>query len=63
MHDKFGRELKAGDKVLIPCVVKETYATEEYCNVALETIDPMPPYEAKNAIVLNTKQVVKGSIE
>lgn len=38
MHDAKGRPLKAGDLVLVPCRVKETNATEDYCNVTLETV-------------------------
>lgn len=37
MHDAKGRELKKGDRVIIPAIITETYATEDYCNLAVET--------------------------
>jgi hypothetical protein len=37
MHDARGRELKQGDRVLIPAVVKQCYGGEDYCNVEIET--------------------------
>lgn len=38
MHDARGRELRVGDQVLIPAVVTDVSATEEYCNVQLRTV-------------------------
>lgn len=38
MHDALGRPLTVGDRVLIPCLVKRTDATEEYCNVSVESV-------------------------
>lgn len=38
MHDAKGRPLKAGDLVLVPCRIKQTYATEDFCNVTLESV-------------------------
>lgn len=43
MHDKNGTELKVGDTVMIPAVVNALYATEEYCNVALESVHGRRP--------------------
>ena len=63
MHDRFGRPIQVGDKVLVECVAKECYATDEYCNLTLETVLPMFPGENKTVIVVNAKQVVKGSLE
>jgi len=37
MHDAKGRELHVGDSVLIPCVITDLQAFEEYCNVTVET--------------------------
>jgi hypothetical protein len=54
-----GRKLKAGDKVNVPCIVKEVSPGAEYCNVTLATAVPMPPYTEPTSIVLNTKQVKK----
>lgn len=38
MHDAKNRELHVGDVVLVPCVVKELTAGEDYCNVQLVTV-------------------------
>lgn len=59
-HDRDGRVLSVGDDVLVPCHVKELHMTEEFCNVTLETSQPMYPSENRSGIVLNAKQVVKG---
>lgn len=58
-HDKNGAELAIGDKVTVEAVVKEIQTGEEYCNVSLETSEPMHPAETKTPICLNTRQVVK----
>ena len=58
-HDKNGQILKVGDKVNVPCVVKEVHAGDEYCNLSLETEEVMFPGEQKSGMVLNTKQVLK----
>lgn len=58
-HDKNGTLLQVGDVVIIEAVVKEIYASEEYCNVRMETVNPMPPYKDGTGITLNTKQVEK----
>lgn len=55
-HDREGHEVKPGDRVLVECVVKSVQAGEEYCNVTLETVSAMPPYETGTSITLNTKQ-------
>lgn len=43
--------------MLVPCHVKEIHLTEEYCNVTLETAEPMYPGTNRTGIVLNAKQV------
>lgn len=58
-HDMNGTELKVGDIVNVPCRVKEIHLTEEYCNVGLETREPMYPGDQKNHLSLNAKQVIK----
>lgn len=60
-HDQNNEVLKEGDRVVIPCIVKKVYETQDglYCNVELETEIPMPPYTNPTAITLNTKQVRK----
>jgi hypothetical protein len=37
MHDAKNRPLKVGDMVLVPCRIKEIQATEDYCNVTIES--------------------------
>lgn len=37
MHDAKNRPLKVGDRVLIPAIVKELYAQEDYCNATLDS--------------------------
>lgn len=58
-HDRKGNLLKAGDHVLIEATVKDVQAGEEYCNVTLETVEPMYPGDSKSTIVLNAKQVTR----
>lgn len=38
MHDAQGRPLAVGDIVLIPARVTSTSATEDYCNLTVESI-------------------------
>ena len=57
-HDVHGKEIKVGDRVHIPCVVKALHLAEEYCNIDVEFCYPMPPYnERPKYSNLNTKQV------
>lgn len=56
-QDRSGHELRVGDRVSIPCVVKKVALSDEYVNVELETIEPQFPDSRKNWIVLNGKQV------
>ncbi len=35
MHDKNGKPIKKGDKVMVQATIAETYATEDFCNVQL----------------------------
>jgi hypothetical protein len=58
-HDAKNEIVKEGDIVYVPCIVKAVHTSEEYCNVSLETIHPMPPYTVPSSITLNTRQVVK----
>lgn len=60
-HDKFGIELKPGDMVMIQATVLSVQPGEEFCNVSLETVEPMYPGTHKTAITANAKQVVKVS--
>lgn len=38
MHDARGRELKAGDRIIIGYVITGQSAGEDYCNVSAETV-------------------------
>jgi len=62
MHDAKGRELKVGDRVVVPCVVTAIHATVEFCNVSLESIATMPPaHTSKAGVTANTKQVLRAN--
>lgn len=58
-HDKRGEELKVGDTVMVPCVVKAIHLTEDYCNVDLETKLTMPPLDSVQKFTLNSRQTIK----
>lgn len=58
-HDLHGEPLKVGDVVLVPCVVTSVTASEEFCNVGVETLYPMFPGDHKSSGSFNAKQVVK----
>jgi len=58
-HDAAGNLIQKGDLVKVTFVVKDVYASDEYCNCSLETVAPMYPGEHKTALTVNTKQVVK----
>lgn len=58
-HDKNGNLIEVGNIVQIVAKVVSVQAKDDYCNVDVVTIDPMPPYTEGTAIVLNTKQVIK----
>ncbi len=59
-HDRDGQVLVVGDVVHVPARVKALHLTEDYCNVDLETLEPMPPGDGTNSMSLNAKQVVKA---
>ena len=58
-HDKNGKEIVVGDRVLVECVVESIVMQADYCNVGLKTVDSMPPYDGGTSLHLNAKQVVK----
>lgn len=58
MHDKNGTPLKQGDIVSVLCKVVNTTEGTEYCNMTVETVEPMYPGEYKTSVTLNTRQVV-----
>lgn len=59
-HDKNGEPLVEGDLVMIPAVIKGISTGTDYCNLSLETVEPMFPGEHKTGISLNAKQVLKA---
>lgn len=62
MHDAIGRELKVDDIVLIPARITELFATEDYCNVSLETLYGRRPDGAKERIsAINTGVLLRAN--
>lgn len=59
MHDKNGKPLTDGDKVTLTCVIRSCTGGPDYCNIMVETVEPMFPGEHKTSISLNAKQVEK----
>jgi len=53
LHDKNGHEVKVGDYVTVLCKVRERHETEDYCNLTLDTAEPMPPSDNKTSLTLN----------
>lgn len=63
MHDAKGRELKVGDFVMIPCRVKAIHASEDFCNVQLQSIATIPgtqPASHSDFGAINTQQVLRA---
>jgi len=58
-HYRNGNILEVGDEVMVPAKITSVQAGLEYCNLTVETIEPMYPGDSKNTITLNTKQVEK----
>jgi hypothetical protein len=56
-HDKNGQVLNEGDLVSVSARVKSISTGEEYCNVMLETVEPMYPGDSSIVLSLNAKQV------
>jgi hypothetical protein len=62
MHDRNGRTLKAGDVVLVPAVIKELSATEDYCNVTIVSVFGRRPDDMKETIhAINTGVVLRAN--
>lgn len=57
-HDANGIEVKAGDRVIVECTVRDVQPGEDYCNVTLSTLVPMKPSGTETLIVLNAGQCV-----
>lgn len=56
-HDMNGRNLRVGDRVTVACVVTAIQPGPDYCNLSLETEQPMHPGLSKTALSLNSRQV------
>jgi len=64
MHDMKMRELKVGDRVLVPCRIKEIHATEDYCNIMLESAAGRRPDGKKETIsAINSAVTLKYNAE
>lgn len=60
MHDRNGTPLKAGDIVLVEAKIKETYASEDYCNVQLSIgfEKEHGPDNVTSSVTLNARQTL-----
>ena len=62
MHDAKGRELNAGDIVLIPAKITQIYATEDYCNVGAESVYGRRPDGAHETFgAINTAVMLRAN--
>lgn len=57
-HDRDGRPLRVGDVAIVPVIIKEIHQTADWCNVTVETSEPMWPGHKYTTIVLNSAQVI-----
>jgi hypothetical protein len=56
-HDKNGNSLEVGDHIIIEGIISQVFTGEEYCNINVETLEPMFPGTNKSLLTLNAKQV------
>jgi hypothetical protein len=62
MHDANGTPLQKGDVVFIPAVITDLQATEDYCNVSLESVLGRRPDGSKERFsAINTGVMVLSS--
>jgi hypothetical protein len=61
VHDAKGRELKKGDRVLIPCEVRDVQASPEYCNVTVVSLGGRKPDGLRETITLNTNVLLRAN--
>jgi hypothetical protein len=62
-HDIEGRLINPGDTVTVEFTVTAVQEGEDYCNLNLQTVEPMKPGEYKVGLTLNGAQVrLKGFI-
>jgi hypothetical protein len=61
MHDALNRPLAVGDRVLIPARITELNATEDYCNVSVETaLGRRPDGKPERISAINTAVVLRS---
>lgn len=58
MHDMNGSPLKEGDIVNVPMEITSVSADQDFCNISVKTIFPMPGNGGHSSMTLNTKQVI-----
>lgn len=56
-HDIDNELLKVGDVINILCKIVTITLNKDYCNLTVETLHNMPPYNNPTTLTLNTKQV------
>lgn len=56
-HDRNSKPIRAGDKVMLVCVVESVSANETTCNVTLAALDRLGTGEARPAIACNSRLV------
>lgn len=63
MHDAKGRPLSEGDIALIPVKITQVSATEEYCNVSVQSILGRRPDGVKeNISAINTAVLLRANV-
>jgi len=62
-HDRNGKLIQVGDAVFVRCTIQALHLSQDYCNVTLKTVIPMPPYPDGTILELNAKQVEKPEEE
>jgi hypothetical protein len=59
MHDKNGKPIKKGDRVLIEAEITDTSTSETFCNVTLKIGkkgEEHGPYNVTGTVVVNAQQ-------
>lgn len=59
-HDRDGSLLEPGDRVTMEFVVKAVFAGEDFCNINMDSVEPLHPNTDKTHLgAVNSRQVVK----
>lgn len=62
MHDAKGRGLMVGDRVLIPAIITELSASEDYCNVSAKSAFGRRPDDLKESFsAINTGVLLRAN--